>query len=207
MKSGFKKLLSTGVVALALAVGSLTGAGTAHAQVPGAIFAAAELLPPSGEIDPNVPVSGATFASGAEAGTVIVTVNLRGQQATARYVATIRDGACDGAVLYTLTDVQTDAAGEGEVSTVVQAAVEFGRWYVAVSPADGATAGPLCGFANPAIVSGPAAEPVGGETGAPGMPRTGGPTDVLWGAGVVLLAAVACLVIGRRLRTANRKQL
>jgi hypothetical protein len=201
MKFGFKKMLSTGVVALALAVGALAGAGTAHAQVPGAIFAAAELLPPGGATDPNVPVSGATFASG-EPGTVIVTVNLRGQQPNARYVATIRDGACDGAVLYTLTDVQTGARGEGEASTALQAAVGFGTWHVAVSPAGGAAASRLCGVANPAIVSGPAAEP----GGAPGMPRTGGPADLLWPAGAVLLAAVACLVVGRRLRTAKREQ-
>lgn len=39
------------------------------------------------------------------------------------------------------------------------------------------------------------------------MPRTGGQADLLWQAGVVLLAAVACLVAGCRLLIANRQQL
>src|SRR5215212_2979164 len=125
MKSGFRKLLSAGVVALALAVVTFAEVGTARAQ--GVIFGAAELLPPGGQVDPNVPSSVATFAEG-DVGTVIVTVNLRAQQANVRYVATIRDSACDGAVLYTLTDVETDANGMGEASTELKTAVEFGRW-------------------------------------------------------------------------------
>jgi hypothetical protein len=203
MKSGFRKLLSAGVVALAVL--SLAGAGTARAQVAGAIFAAANLQPPGGTSDPTMSSGVATFASG-EAGTVIVTVTLRDQQANARYVATIRDGACGGAVLYPLADVQTDASGVGEAATALKAEVEFGRWYVEVGPAGGAAASQLCGMANQAIVSGPVTDPSGGPTGAPGMPRTGGQADFLGPAGVVLLTAVACVVGGRRLRMANRAQ-
>jgi len=203
MQSGFRKLLSAGVVALALVVVAFAGAGAARAQ--GVIIAAADLLPASGQANPNVPSSIATFAEG-EAETVIVTVNLRGQQAKARYVATIRDGACDGAVLYTLTDVQTDASGMGKASTELKAAVEAGRWHVEVSSVGGSAANGLCGVANQAIVSGPAAEPSGEQTGAPGLPRTGGQADFLWQAGGMLLVAVACVVIGWRLRIANTEQ-
>jgi hypothetical protein len=201
MKSGFRKLLSAAVVALAVV--AFAGAATARAQ--GVIFAAANLLPAGGQADPDVPTSVATFAEGAS-GTVIVTVNLSGQQAQARYVPTIRDGACDGAVLYTLADVQTDASGMGQASTELKAAVEFGRWHVEVSPADGSATNRLCGVANQAIVSGPAGDPSGGQTGAPGLPRTGGQADFLWQAGAALLAAVVCVLVGYRLRIANRAQ-
>jgi hypothetical protein len=204
MQSGFRKLLSAAIVALALAVGWFAGADTARAQ--GVIVAAADLLPVGGQADPNVPSSVATFAEG-QAGSVIVTVNLRGQQPNAGYVATIRDDACDGAVLYTLTDVQTDASGMGEASTELKAAVEVGRWHVEVSPAGGAASNRLCGAATQAIVSGPAVNPSGDQTGAPGLPRTGGQADLLWQAGAVLLVAVVCVMIGWRLRIANKKQI
>ena len=205
MKSGFRKTLSTGIAALAMAMVLFAGAGTASAQEAGSIYAAAELLPAGGNSNPNGPVSGATFVLG-EAGTTIVTINLRGQQANTRYVSTIRDGACDGAVLYTLTDVQTDGSGTGESTTVVKAAVEVGRWHVEVRPQDGSGAGSLCGVAGQAMVSGPVASPEGEQPNAPGMPRTGGQADVLWQPGVVLITALACLIAGRRLQIANREQ-
>jgi hypothetical protein len=202
MLSGFRKLLSAGVVALAVI--AFAGAGTARAQ--GVIIGAADLLPVGGQADPNVPSSVATFAEGT-AGAVVVTVNLRGQQANARYIASIRDGACDGAVLYTLTDVQTDASGMGEASTELKAAAEFGRWHVEVRSTGGSAANGLCGVASQAIVSGPVTDPSGEQTGAPGLPRTSGQADFLWQAGAVLLVAVVFLVVGYRLRIANKKQI
>jgi hypothetical protein len=109
-------------------------------------------------------------------------------------------------VLYTLTDVQTDTSGMGEASTELKTTVEAGRWHVEVSPAGGSAANGLCGVANQAIVSGPVAEPSAEQTGAPGLPRTGGQADFLWQAGAVLLIAVVCVVVGEWLRIAQRKQ-
>lgn len=52
-----------------------------------------------------------------------------------------------------------------------------------------------------AAVSGPVAEP----SGAPGLPAPAS-SNFLWKAGAVLLTAVICVVVGYRLRIAQRKQ-
>lgn len=177
------------------------GAAPAGAQMGGNIYAAATLSPIGSE-EEN-PASGATFES-APGGTR-VRVTVMGQQPGSRYSTQIRDGSCEGAVLYDLQALEADASGEASSVTEILAAVEFGRWYVTVG--DEATGGAtrLCGVVNPALAApgaGGGLLPGAGDT--PGMPSTGRAEELGTLVALALVGAVASIAVGRRLAVRNR---
>jgi hypothetical protein len=176
----------TFALALCLAL-SLFGADAANAQQGAAIYAMADLTPEGAGSEGSL--SSATFERLDNGGTK-VTVVLIDMQPLTNYKVEVLDGSCAGGVLYSLEPMQTDDKGGGSAVTQVQAEVEFGRWFVGVSPRDDGE-GPtvLCGQVNPALAGGP---PLGNP---PGMPSTGQSADaILWRSG--LLMAILTLVTG-----------
>jgi hypothetical protein len=156
------------------------------------IYAVADLVPQGTEPDPHVAGSSATFESAEADGTRVtrVTLVLQNMQPNVTYSVDIRDGSCDGPMLYELQPVSTGDDGSGRAVSDVPASVEFGRWHVTVRVADDASGtAVLCGQANPAL----AGPPVGP---APGMPSTGQPSDLASQGLVVLVGASLAALLG-----------
>jgi hypothetical protein len=64
--------------------------------------------------------------------TRIVLKDFTGLTPGGTYEAHIRDGGCDGAILFTLNDVIVDGGGGGQSVTVVNAPIDFDAWWIEV---------------------------------------------------------------------------